>query len=38
MLSSSFGLTDTHQPHHAPSALAVAICYAMAPPLMKAVG
>ena len=38
MVSAILGLKQVPQPHHAADALAVAICHAMAPPLMKAVG
>jgi crossover junction endodeoxyribonuclease RuvC len=32
------GLSELPQPHHAADALAVAICHALAPPLMAAAG
>ena len=38
MVAAILGLKAIPQPHHAADALAVAICHAMAPPLMKAVG
>jgi crossover junction endodeoxyribonuclease RuvC len=38
MVAAILGLKQVPQPHHAADALAVAICHAMAPPLMKAVG
>jgi crossover junction endodeoxyribonuclease RuvC len=38
MVAAILGLKAVPQPHHAADALAVAICHAMAPPLMKAVG
>ena len=38
MVAAILGLKAVPTPHHAADALAVAICHAMAPPLMKAVG
>jgi crossover junction endodeoxyribonuclease RuvC len=38
MVRSILGLEDVPRPHHAADALAVAICHALAPPLMKAAG
>ena len=38
MVAAILGLKAIPTPHHAADALAVAICHAMAPPLMKAVG
>ena len=38
MVKAILGLTETPKPHHAADALAVAICHAMAPPLLKAAG
>jgi crossover junction endodeoxyribonuclease RuvC len=38
MVRAILGLEDVPRPHHAADALAVAICHALAPPLMKAAG
>jgi crossover junction endodeoxyribonuclease RuvC len=38
MVRSVLGLTEIPKPHHAADALAVAICHALAPPLMAAAG
>jgi len=38
MVSAILGLKQVPQPHHAADALAVAICHALAPPLLKAAG
>ena len=38
MVAAILGLKTIPTPHHAADALAVAICHAMAPPLLKAVG
>ena len=38
MVSAILGLAELPQPHHAADALAVAICHALAPPLMAAAG
>jgi crossover junction endodeoxyribonuclease RuvC len=38
MVKAILGLPDTPTPHHAADALAVAICHALAPPLLRAVG
>jgi crossover junction endodeoxyribonuclease RuvC len=38
MVSAILGLAEPPQPHHAADALAVAICHALAPPLLRAVG
>jgi crossover junction endodeoxyribonuclease RuvC len=38
MVRTVLGLSDLPQPHHAADALAVAICHALAPPLMAAAG
>ena len=37
MVKAILGLAETPKPHHAADALAVAICHALAPPLMKLV-
>jgi crossover junction endodeoxyribonuclease RuvC len=36
MVSAILGLKQPPQPHHAADALAVAICHALAPPLLRA--
>jgi crossover junction endodeoxyribonuclease RuvC len=36
MVSAILGLKEAPQPHHAADALAVAICHALAPPLLRA--
>lgn len=38
MVRSVLGLTEIPKPHHAADALAVAICHALAPPLLAVVG
>jgi crossover junction endodeoxyribonuclease RuvC len=38
MVKAILGLAEPPQPHHAADALAVAICHALAPPLLRAVG
>ena len=38
MVRAVLGLSELPQPHHAADALAVAICHALAPPLMAAAG
>jgi crossover junction endodeoxyribonuclease RuvC len=38
MVRAVLGLTEIPKPHHAADALAVAICHALAPPLMAAAG
>ena len=38
MVKAILGLHDLPQPNHAADALAVAICHALAPPLMKLAG
>ena len=38
MVKAILGLADVLRPHHAADALAVAICHALAPPLLKAAG
>jgi crossover junction endodeoxyribonuclease RuvC len=38
MVAAILGLKTIPTPHHAGDALAVAICHAMAPPLLKAAG
>jgi crossover junction endodeoxyribonuclease RuvC len=38
MVKAILGLTDLPKPNHAADALAVAICHALAPPLLRAVG
>jgi crossover junction endodeoxyribonuclease RuvC len=38
MVRAILGLSELPQPHHAADALAVAICHALAPPLMSAAG
>jgi crossover junction endodeoxyribonuclease RuvC len=38
MVAAILGLKKPPAPHHAADALAVAICHALAPPLLKAVG
>ena len=38
MVSAILGLKQVPQPHHAADALAVAICHALAPPLLKVAG
>jgi crossover junction endodeoxyribonuclease RuvC len=38
MVSAILGLAEPPEPHHAADALAVAICHALAPPLLRAVG
>jgi crossover junction endodeoxyribonuclease RuvC len=38
MVASILGLRSPPSPHHAADALAVAICHALAPPLLKAAG
>jgi crossover junction endodeoxyribonuclease RuvC len=38
MVRSILGLAEEPRPHHAADALAVAICHALAPPLMALVG
>jgi crossover junction endodeoxyribonuclease RuvC len=38
MVSAILGLKQAPQPHHAADALAVAICHALAPPLLKVAG
>ena len=38
MVKAILGLAETPTPHHAADALAVAICHALAPPLLRAVG
>jgi crossover junction endodeoxyribonuclease RuvC len=38
MVASILGLAEEPRPHHAADALAVAICHALAPPLMALVG
>src|SRR6266511_2459769 len=38
MVKAILGLADVPRPHHAADALAVAICHALAPPLLKAAG
>jgi crossover junction endodeoxyribonuclease RuvC len=38
MVAAILGLKKTPTPHHAADALAVAICHALAPPLLKAAG
>ena len=38
MVAAILGLKQPPTPHHAADALAVAICHALAPPLLKAVG
>jgi crossover junction endodeoxyribonuclease RuvC len=38
MVKSILGLTDVPKPHHASDALAVAICHALAPPLVALAG
>jgi crossover junction endodeoxyribonuclease RuvC len=38
MVSAILNLKQVPQPHHAADALAVAICHALAPPLLKAAG
>jgi crossover junction endodeoxyribonuclease RuvC len=37
MVKAILGLDSTPEPHHAADALAVAICHALAPPLLKQV-
>jgi len=36
MVKAILGLAEAPKPHHAADALAVAICHALAPPLLKA--
>jgi crossover junction endodeoxyribonuclease RuvC len=38
MVKAILGLTELPEPHHAADALAVAICHALAPPLLRAAG
>jgi crossover junction endodeoxyribonuclease RuvC len=38
MVKAILGLPDPPEPHHAADALAVAICHALAPPLLRAAG
>ena len=38
MVASILGLAEEPRPHHAADALAVAICHALAPPLLEAAG
>ena len=38
MVSAILGLKQVPQPHHAADALAVAICHALAPPMLRAAG
>ena len=38
MVRSILGLAETPKPHHAADALAVAICHALAPPLLRIAG
>ena len=38
MVQAILGLKSLPEPHHAADALAVAICHALAPPLLRAVG
>ena len=38
MVKMILGLADEPKPHHAADALAVAICHALAPPLLRATG
>jgi crossover junction endodeoxyribonuclease RuvC len=38
MVATILGLDKAPTPHHAADALAVAICHALAPPLLKAAG
>ncbi len=38
MVQAILGLEQLPEPHHAADALAVAICHALAPPLLRAVG
>jgi crossover junction endodeoxyribonuclease RuvC len=38
MVRSVLGLDDVPRPHHAADALAVAICHALAPPLLALAG
>jgi crossover junction endodeoxyribonuclease RuvC len=38
MVKTTLALSEIPQPHHAADALAVAICHALAPPLLAAVG
>jgi Holliday junction resolvasome RuvABC endonuclease subunit len=37
MVKAILGLDTTPEPHHAADALAIAICHALAPPLLKRV-
>ena len=38
MVQAILGLKELPEPHHAADALAVGICHALAPPLLRAVG
>jgi crossover junction endodeoxyribonuclease RuvC len=38
MVKAILGLVELPEPHHASDALAVAICHALAPPLLRAAG
>jgi crossover junction endodeoxyribonuclease RuvC len=38
MVRAILGLSEPPEPHHAADALAVAICHALAPPLLRAAG
>jgi Holliday junction resolvasome RuvABC endonuclease subunit len=38
MVKAILGLSEPPEPHHAADALAVAICHALAPPLLRATG
>jgi Holliday junction resolvasome RuvABC endonuclease subunit len=38
MVATILGLDKSPTPHHAADALAVAICHALAPPLLRAAG